>query len=422
MAEVKLYASFVVVLYVFTTARLCYTDNGKLLSSRENVEVEKLLNSLNKPPVKSIKSPDGDIIDCVHISHQPAFDHPLLKNHTIKMRPSYDPNRINLDDVDVSSKMNTSKDGPLSSSITQLWHSNGKCPKGTIPIRRTKKQDVLRANSVESYGKKKKSFSFAQPSFIDDEQLDVGARHEYAFASTYGQFYGTKAALNLWNPRVQESNEFSLTQTWIAAGTYDSGLNTIEAGWQVYPRMYGDTNTRLFIYWTSDAYQKTGCYNLCSGFIQINNKIAIGGSVSATSQIDGSQHEITILIWKDGKGGDWWMQLDGELIGYWPSSLFSYLRGSASRVEWGGEVMNSGSQGRHTTTQMGSGQFPKLWFRKASYVRKVEIVDGSNTLRTPIINTNNKPSCYDILSNVTNDNYWGTHFFFGGPGRNKDCP
>ncbi|KAI3816697.1 hypothetical protein L1987_16401 [Smallanthus sonchifolius] len=259
MAEVKLYARLVVVLYVFTAARLCYTDNGKLPSSREIVEVEKLLNGLNKPPVKSIKSPDGDIIDCVHISHQPAFDHPLLKNHTIKMRPSYDPNRINLDDVDVSSKMNTSKDGPLSSSITQLWHSNGKCPKGTIPIRRTKKQDVLRANSVKSYGKKKKSFSFAQPSFIDDEQLDVGARHEYAFASTHGKFYGTKAALNLWNPRVQESNEFSLTQTWIAAGTYDSGFNTIEAGWQ------------------SDAYQKTGCYNLCSGFIQINNKIAIGG-------------------------------------------------------------------------------------------------------------------------------------------------
>jgi hypothetical protein len=31
------------------------------------------------------QSPDGDIIDCVHISHQPAFDHPLLKNHTIQV-------------------------------------------------------------------------------------------------------------------------------------------------------------------------------------------------------------------------------------------------------------------------------------------------------------------------------------------------
>ena len=38
--------------------------------------------------------------------------------------------------------------------ISQLWHVNGKCPKDTIPVRRTKKDDVLRASSVKSYGKK----------------------------------------------------------------------------------------------------------------------------------------------------------------------------------------------------------------------------------------------------------------------------
>jgi hypothetical protein len=31
-------------------------------------------------------SEDGDIIDCVDIYKQPAFDHPALKNHTIKVR------------------------------------------------------------------------------------------------------------------------------------------------------------------------------------------------------------------------------------------------------------------------------------------------------------------------------------------------
>jgi hypothetical protein len=28
---------------------------------------------------------DGDFIDCVDINQQPAFDHPLLKNHTIQV-------------------------------------------------------------------------------------------------------------------------------------------------------------------------------------------------------------------------------------------------------------------------------------------------------------------------------------------------
>lgn len=31
------------------------------------------------------QSPDGDIIDCVHKKKQPAFDHPLLKNHKIQV-------------------------------------------------------------------------------------------------------------------------------------------------------------------------------------------------------------------------------------------------------------------------------------------------------------------------------------------------
>jgi hypothetical protein len=38
--------------------------------------------------------------------------------------------------------------------ITQTWHQNGKCPENTVPILRTKEEDVLRASSVNSYGKK----------------------------------------------------------------------------------------------------------------------------------------------------------------------------------------------------------------------------------------------------------------------------
>lgn len=39
--------------------------------------------------------------------------------------------------------------------VTQLWHQTGACSSGTIPVRRTKKEDVLRASSVKRYGKKK---------------------------------------------------------------------------------------------------------------------------------------------------------------------------------------------------------------------------------------------------------------------------
>ena len=49
----------------------------------------------------------------------------------------------------------------------------------------------------------------------------------------------------------------------------------------------------------SDAYQATGCYNLlCSGFVQTNNKIAIGAAISPTSSYNGGQFDISLLVWK----------------------------------------------------------------------------------------------------------------------------
>lgn len=39
--------------------------------------------------------------------------------------------------------------------------------------------------------------------------------------------------MNVWNPQVQQYNEFSLSQIWLLGGSFASDLNSIEAGWQV---------------------------------------------------------------------------------------------------------------------------------------------------------------------------------------------
>lgn len=369
------------------------TCAGRLSVSRQNFEVHKHLNRLNKPAVKSIQSPDGDIIDCVHISKQPAFDHPFLKDHKIQMGPSYTPESL-FGESKVSEKPKESVN-----PITQLWHQNGVCSEGTIPVRRTKKEDVLRASSVKRYGKKK-HLSVPLPRSADPDLINQSG-HQHAIAYVEGgKFYGAKATINVWEPKVQSSNEFSLSQLWILGGSFGQDLNSIEAGWQVSPDLYGDNNTRLFTYWTSDAYQATGCYNLlCSGFIQINSQIAMGASISPVSGFHNPQYDISITIWKDPKEGHWWMQFgDGYVLGYWPSFLFSYLADSASIVEWGGEVVNMEEDGHHTTTQMGSGQFPDEGFTKASYFRNIQVVDSSNNLKEPKgLNTfTEKSNCYDV--------------------------
>ncbi|KAK6145064.1 hypothetical protein DH2020_021884 [Rehmannia glutinosa] len=338
---------------------------GRLSASRQKLEVQKHLNRLNKPPIKTIEqlinaegdftslfylgSPDGDIIDCVHISHQPAFDHPFLKDHKIQARPSYHPEGF-FDE----NKMST---GPKerTNTITQLWHMNGKCPEDTIPIRRTKKEDVLRASSVKRYGKKKHR-SIPKPRSADPDFINESG-HQHAIAYVEGdKYYGAKATINVWEPKIQQPNEFSLSQIWVLGGSFGEDLNSIEAGWQVSPDLYGDNNTRLFTYWT------------------------------------------------DPKEGHWWMQFGRDyVLGYWPSFLFSYLTESASMIEWGGEVVNSEPDGQHTSTQMGSGHFPEEGFGKSSYFRNIQVVDSSNNLKAPkgLGTFTEQSNCYDVSARPT---------------------
>lgn len=47
------------------------------------------------------------------------------------------------------------------------------------------------------------------------------------------QYYGAKASINVWAPRVSNQYEFSLSQMWVISGSFGDDLNTIEAGWQV---------------------------------------------------------------------------------------------------------------------------------------------------------------------------------------------
>ncbi|CAK9137727.1 unnamed protein product [Ilex paraguariensis] len=314
----------------------------------------------------------------------------------------------------------------LRGAAWQTWHENGqRCPKGTVPIRRSSVHDVLRAKSLYDFGKKHRPIQLARRTDAPDVVSGNGHEHAIAYTDTSQEMYGAKATINVWNPSIELVNEFSISQIWILSGSFDgSDLNSIEAGWQVSPELYGDSRPRLFTYWTSDSYQATGCYNLlCAGFVQTNSRIAIGAAISPVSVFNNNQYDITVLIWKDPKLGNWWMGFgDNTLVGYWPAELFTHLADRATMVEWGGEVVNSRANGEHTSTQMGSGHFAQDGFRKASYFRNLEIVDSDNSListhdiSTLAENTN----CYNIQSSYNNE--WGTYFYYGGPGNNPLCP
>ncbi|KAL1568241.1 hypothetical protein AAHA92_03634 [Salvia divinorum] len=363
--------------------------------------IRSYLRKINKPAVKTIESFDGDKIDCVPSHLQPAFDHPKLKGQK-PLEPPERPKGRGGNDSD--------------SETLQAWLEAGEsCPIGTVPIRRTTEKDVLRASSLRRFGRKIKRV----------RRDTTSSDHEHAVAFVNGdEYYGAKASINVWAPRVTDQYEFSLSQLWVISGSFGNDLNTIEAGWQVSPELYGDNYPRFFTYWTTDAYQATGCYNLlCSGFVQINNKIAIGAAISPRSSYKNRQFDIGIMVWKDPKHGHWWLEFgSGLLVGYWPSFLFSHLQRHASMIQFGGEIVNSRSTGAHTSTQMGSGHFADEGFGKASYFRNLQVVDWDNSL-IPLNNLHllaDHPSCYDIRAGK--NNAWGNYFYYGGPGRNGRCP
>ncbi|KAK8916231.1 hypothetical protein KSP39_PZI022488 [Platanthera zijinensis] len=399
-------AFFFLVLLLISSAAASPAKNDSLFSRKVlRRMIRAKLQRLNKPSNKTIQSSDGDVIDCIPFHLQPAFDQLKLRGQKPLMEPTERPKGSEIAG-EVAEEM-------------QTWRSAGEeCPDGTVAIRRTTYKDVLRARAVGRFGRKPASRAW------QDSAAGGGGGHEHAVGYSYGEYYGAKASLSVWAPHVATPNEFSLSQIWVISGSFGVDLNTIEAGWQVSPQLYGDSYPRFFTYWTTDSYQETGCYNLlCSGFVQTTNKIAIGAAISPISSYYRGQFDITLLVWKDPKHGHWWLEFGpGILVGYWPSNLFNHLARHASMVQFGGEIFNSRATGPHTLTQMGSGHFAGEGFRRAAYFRNLQVVDWGNSL-LPLSGLRvlaDHPTCYDIRGG--GNRVWGNYFYYGGPGRNVRCP
>ncbi|KAA8525187.1 hypothetical protein F0562_006949 [Nyssa sinensis] len=300
--------------------------------------------------------------------------------------------------------MNDSRNRKEDSSMTvtsQLWQRSGNCPKGTIPIRRIQVKDRLQANSTENYGRKKPRFFHQVAPFNDHKNPNLQQdNHSLAILLTAGYSYsGAKGDIKVWNPFVESDDEYSTSQVCLKSGPYYD-YESVEAGWAVNPSVYGDRQTRLFVYWTADASNTTGCFDLtCPGFI-------------------------TLYIFKDPNTSNWWVQYEESInIGYWPPDLFGALRHHAETVEWGGEVYSSKvGIHPHTATAMGNGKYSDYIHGDSGSVKRIRIRQNSLDLRFPewVFPYTDEYDCYDFF--YLGDYIEDPEFYYGGPGRNYKCP
>ncbi|XP_024004632.1 uncharacterized protein LOC18030931 isoform X2 [Eutrema salsugineum] len=362
-----------ILLMLSTITLILITESQRTILSEE----EKLLNHINKPAIKSFQTEHGFIFDCIDIQKQRAFDHPLLKNHSIQLKPTTIPKWTR---DNTTSKRSSSLPFPQD-GIT--------CPVGTVIVKRTTLEELKQTQRLKSVG-------FYRPTSKYKNEIT----HRYAFGDYQYKNYGAKGNINVWDPPVLHG-QFSLASISVARGSWEK-LQSISAGW------------------IADGFDKTGCYNTnCPGFVQVSKKFALGGLVKPLSTYDGQQYHIEVSLSQDPITGDWWYLLRDEPIGYWPRSLFNVegLSNGAGVAFWGGEVF---SPAKEKSPSMGSGYYPHEGYKKAAYVNGFKVIDHfTGKVKIPKASTidvfADSPNCYDVKKNI-GKGYWSRAIFFGGPG------
>jgi Neprosin len=297
-------------------------------------------------------------------------------------------------------------------------------PEGTVPILRIEPKK-LRFNKtldefLSKHGHPTVTRSYDGHLF---EQPEIGGPHEYAATAQSVHCQGGEGFISLFDPYLAHSDEFSLSQIGIEGNREAGGRQTVEAGWQEYRDKYGDWIPHLFVFYTTNGYTKSGDnlggYNReVKGWVQYSRTIYPGATSAHVSTPGGSQWELFIKY--QLFEGNWWLNVGGEWIGYYPASLFSNpgLRDGADRILFFGEIVDSASHANATQTDMGTGYFSGYRWPYAAYQRLLRCQTNANGAMTNYngasIITDSKE--YDAELHMNSGTNWGSYFWFGGPG------
>ncbi|KAI9771955.1 MAG: hypothetical protein M1839_002588 [Geoglossum umbratile] len=250
--------------------------------------------------------------------------------------------------------------------------------------------------------------------------------------------YGGEATFSVYRPRV-EVGDHSLLEVSVANNEMGF-MQTVEAGWRRDPTD-GDGEVKFFIFYATHGYEDAnlgpykGGYNMdVAGWTPVVGPFPQPHDNLQYSHIGGDQKEVRIK-WQL-VGDAWYLRVDGNWIGWYDASLFSNgqpdktktLADHANQIHFYGEVADSVNPNpQQSTTDMGSGNFPKTGWKKSAYIRNMTYQPKPSNLSSKMLPfdgfasrnpVNFDPLRYDMQehmpSGVPN---WGSSVYLGGPGR-----
>ncbi|MEV6674711.1 neprosin family prolyl endopeptidase [Streptomyces sp. NPDC051162] len=363
--------------------------------------IQSLYRGIEDVP-HSFVDDNGQVFDCVPVERQPALRGTTSAPAAPADAPAGPGPRVTPQSLPLLPQLRSDR-------IDKFGHAMS-CPPGTIALRRVTLDELARRGTLRDFFRKSPLGTGRHPRLGPQIQSGV---HKYAHAYQVTDNLGGHSFINVWDPGIG-GQVFSLSQHWYAAG---SPVQTAECGYQIYPGKYGTTQPCLFIYWTADGYQHTGCYNLdCSAFVQTNSAWAFGGTLAPVSVSGGAQYELEVAWYFNG--GNWWLYLGGtdagHAVGYYPGSLYGsgpLASGAAADIDYGGEVVDNTAW-----PAMGSGAFAEAGWQFAAYHRDVYYYPASGgAVQASLTASQPSPNCFTSVVNQAADP-WNEYFFYGGPG------
>jgi hypothetical protein len=357
--------------------------------------------------VKSFQDNNGQVWDCIPVEHQPSLkggNKNLVNAPDLSHRQPEAKNT-----TDVKKTLATSF---LSKDKKDKYGNELSCPTGCIPVRRMTLEEMMKYETLQNFLRKIPKWN--RIAGVKPAEADTSTEvHKYAHAAQQVNNLGGHSFLSLNQPVVQADQVFSLSQHWYTAGDGDH-LQTLEAGWQVYPAKYKTMEPCLFIYYTGDNYKSIGAYNLEDGaFCQTNNKWALGGPLNPFVNQEGVAIYEVEISWSLVEG-NWWLFINGttpdDAVGYYPVSVYrgGHMSSHANYIDYGGETVGSSSW-----PPMGNGKFPDT--NDSGYQRSINYYDLSgNGIWANLSPSEDFKKCYRIR--LENNDSTGTFFYYGGPG------